>query len=153
MKRKPPKNQRAYPKGKPRLIEVTDRAEIRLLEDGQGDIGVPNLIAGPDSWYVIAAELKKWRALRNPPTSAVSGIDRNRNGAMSKCLRCGATSEWIQGRTPDELRAINGDQDRSAELERVLQRVQKALADTSPVLLEEPQESGKQGFDTCRWRR
>jgi enoyl-CoA hydratase/carnithine racemase len=53
---------------------------------------------------------------------------------MAKCLRCGATEEWIQGRTAKELRVVNGDQDRAAELERVLQRVQKALADTSPVL-------------------
>ena len=69
--RKMPKNQRAYPKkGKPRLVELTDRDEIRALEDGEGDISVPQLIPGPDSWYVNAAELKKWRALRNPPTSS-----------------------------------------------------------------------------------
>ena len=64
--RKMPKNQRAYPKkGKPRLVEVTDDKLLRVLERGQGDIGVPNLIAGPHSWYVNAAELKKWRDFKN----------------------------------------------------------------------------------------
>lgn len=43
-------------------VEMTDPRTVRVLEDGQGNIGVPHLIPGPDCWFVNADELKKWRA-------------------------------------------------------------------------------------------
>ena len=66
--RKMPKNQRAYPKGKPRLVQVTGYEEL-ILRASAGDISAPpifQLLNGNGGIWVEADKLKKWRALRNP---------------------------------------------------------------------------------------
>lgn len=75
--RKMPKNQRAYPKGKPRMTPISDHHELAALYEGRDQIGVPQVVRlheGEDNWsvncYVNAAELKKWRALRNPTSNS-----------------------------------------------------------------------------------
>ena len=70
--RKMPKNQRAYPK-KPRLAEITPE-EYAFLADpaNQGRIDFPQVYGVPHKDSPIwadAAQLAKWRVLRNPPTS------------------------------------------------------------------------------------
>ena len=68
--RKMPKNQRAYPKGKVRMTPITDPDELqRLMAYGPDDLGAPTLYKMGSDWAANTAELKKWRALRNPPTS------------------------------------------------------------------------------------
>lgn len=70
--RKMPKNQRAYPKkGKPRMTQVFE-PEWTLLRMAQGDIGVPTAVLDPkvtSHGWANADHMRKWRALRNPPTS------------------------------------------------------------------------------------
>lgn len=61
--RKMPKNQRAYPKGKPNVVEITHDQSLQLAND---DIGAPVVYFDKGKYYVKAGE---WRALRNPPTS------------------------------------------------------------------------------------
>lgn len=64
--RKMPKNQRAYPKGKPQLVEVTG-AELALLINGLDDISCPpvfKLINGAGGFYCDAGKLRKWRSSR-----------------------------------------------------------------------------------------
>lgn len=75
--RKMPKNQRAYPKkGKPRLVDLIDRAEIDALQlaEATGDVSAPKLYVlsrnGILTFRVDAIQMRKWRALRNPPTSS-----------------------------------------------------------------------------------
>ena len=73
--RKMPKNQRAYPKkGKPRLVEVTDETELEALYDIPDDLGRPHIVRANGRHYINASELRKWRALRNPPTSSVEQV-------------------------------------------------------------------------------
>ncbi len=76
--RKMPKNQRAYPKkGKPRFTDVQQPEAGELIAAStRGDIDAPHIAhIGVDtncnavSVRVKADELRKWRALRNPPTS------------------------------------------------------------------------------------
>ena len=65
--RKMPKNQRAYPKGKPRKTPITDQNELQLLQAyGPDDLGVPTLYRIGSDWAANTAELKKWRSTNKP---------------------------------------------------------------------------------------
>ena len=68
--RKMPKNQRAYPKGKPRLVLLTDE-EFAVLATMQEDIGAPRMFRSDDPNKFYANAMRKWRALRNPPETLV----------------------------------------------------------------------------------
>ena len=69
--RKMPKNQRAYPKkGKPRMVEITDANERLAILAGAMD--APHAVDQGEAVYVNANDLRKWRALRNPPTGDAS---------------------------------------------------------------------------------
>ena len=77
--RKMPKNQRAYPKkDKPRWVDV-QQPEADELVSANLRIGSPHIVSfnwnddmtEVESVRVNADELRKWRALRNPPTSGI----------------------------------------------------------------------------------
>ena len=65
--RKMPKNQRAYPKGKPRLAEITHDQSLQLANS---DIGAPVVYFDKGKYYVNADQMRKWRGSR--VTSAVA---------------------------------------------------------------------------------
>ena len=70
--RKMPKNQQAYPK-KPRLVEVFGDELDRIELENRTGVSAPHVystrIGKYAHFFVNADELRKWRALRNPPTS------------------------------------------------------------------------------------
>lgn len=77
MKRKPPKNQRAYktPSGKkPRLTEVHSE-ECQYLLDHAGEVGVPHLYRVENFrglFLADAKEMSKWRASQTTSTGEQS---------------------------------------------------------------------------------
>ena len=62
-----PKNQRAYPKGKPRMAEVIGD-ELDVLFARSSDIGVPALTLNNGKYYAKADEMRKWRGFKNTST-------------------------------------------------------------------------------------